>query len=109
MLFNLNCSRQFPSKRSGKDIYCGQGSGPNFAGNYTELGTFEPFNGDKKCHTNANEPGYGILIDSGVNMLTNKEDGYFSISELEVWEITGYMDEEDQFVKYKKNGGCANQ
>jgi hypothetical protein len=33
-------------------------------------------------------------------MLTNKEDGDFSISELEVWEVTGYIDEQDQFVKY---------
>ena len=31
-------------------------------------------------------------------MLTNKEDGAFTISELEVWEVTGYM--KDQFVKY---------
>ena len=33
-------------------------------------------------------------------MLTNKMDGKFTISELEVWEVTGYMDEKDQFVKY---------
>ena len=32
-------------------------------------------------------------------MLTNKKDGLFTISELEVWEVTGYM-EEDKFVKY---------
>ena len=32
-------------------------------------------------------------------MLTNKKDGRFTISELEVWEVTGYM-EEDKFVKY---------
>jgi hypothetical protein len=28
------------------------------------------------------------------------KDGGFTISELEVWEVTGYIDEEDQFVKY---------
>ena len=33
-------------------------------------------------------------------MLTNKKDGKFTISELEVWEVSGYMDEKDQFVKY---------
>ena len=33
-------------------------------------------------------------------MLTNKMDGKFTISELEVWEVTGYMDEKDHFVKY---------
>ena len=32
-------------------------------------------------------------------MLTNKEDGWFTISELEVWEVTGYM-EGDRFVDY---------
>jgi len=32
-------------------------------------------------------------------MLTNKKDGSFTISELEVWEVTEYM-EEDKFVKY---------
>jgi len=27
-------------------------------------------------------------------MLTNKEDGDFTITELEVWEVKGYVDEE---------------
>lgn len=36
----------------------------------------------------ANLSGYGIPIDSdSKNMLTNKEDGNFKISELEVWEV----------------------
>jgi hypothetical protein len=35
-------------------------------------------------------------------MLTNKKDGGFTISELEVWEVTGYM-VEDQFVSYDKD------
>jgi uncharacterized protein YxjI len=35
-------------------------------------------------------------------MLTNKRSDYFTISELEVWEITGYM-LEDQFVLYEKD------
>ena len=35
-------------------------------------------------------------------MLTNKKNGDFKISELEVWEITGYM-LEDQFVLYEKD------
>ena len=34
-------------------------------------------------------------------MLTNKKNGDFIISELEVWEITGYM-LEDQFFYYDK-------
>ena len=57
-------------------------------------------------------------------MLTNKKDKLFTISEFEVWEVTGYMDEEDRFVKYDlkevnrirkeklepyKKKGCTNQ
>ena len=39
----------------------------------------------------ANLSGYGILKDSdGKNMLTNKEDGNFTITELEVWEVTHF-------------------
>jgi hypothetical protein len=35
-------------------------------------------------------------------MLTNKEDGAFTISELEVWEVNGHMLLGDQFVEYDK-------
>ena len=101
-LFNLTRSRQFPSKRSGRDIWCSQGCGPNFGGHYPELGAWEPFNGDKKCRSRENERGYGIPIEGGVNQLTNKKDKGFTISELEVWEITGYI-LEDQFVLYEKD------
>ena len=34
-------------------------------------------------------PGYAIPVDgAGTNMLTNKKDGAFTISELEVWQVT---------------------
>ena len=36
-----------------------------------------------------------------MNILTSKKDGGFTISELEVWEITGYM-LGDKFVKCDK-------
>ena len=89
MLFNLSCSRQFPSKQSAKDIWCRNDYGPHFSGgNGGELSArHEPFNGDNKCHSWANKPGYGIPLEGGVNMLTNKKDGNFTISELEVWEV----------------------
>jgi hypothetical protein len=48
----------------------------------------EPFNGNGKCQSRANKPGYKIVIEGGKNMLTNKEDGYFTITELEVWQVT---------------------
>ncbi len=68
---------------------CHPNSGPNFGTRTSaELSAHnEPFNGDRKCYSVANKPGYGIPIEGGKNMLTNKEDGWFTISELEVWEI----------------------
>ncbi len=49
----------------------------------------EPFNGDGGCLSWANESGYRIPVDgAGTNMLTNKKDPGFTITELEVWEVT---------------------
>lgn len=47
----------------------------------------EPFNGDGNCSSYANMPGFNISRESGKNMLTNKADGMFTITELEVWEV----------------------
>ena len=48
----------------------------------------EPFNGDNKCISWAKKAGYAIPVDgAGVNMLTNKKDGDFTITELEVWSV----------------------
>ena len=91
MLINLSCCRHFPSKLTGKDIYCSKKRGPCFSGNgNSQLDALnEPFNDDDNCHSYTNEPGYDIPLDAaGLNMLTNKEDGSFTISELEVWEVT---------------------
>ncbi len=91
-LFNLTRSRVFPSTAKG-GIFCESNWGPTFDSgilNCTDLGALgEPFNGDGKCYSNANYPGYKIGVDaSGVNMLTNKKDKYFTITELEVWQVT---------------------
>jgi hypothetical protein len=52
----------------------------------------EPFNGDRKCKSKANLPGYRIPVDDGgINMLTNKKNGEFTITEIEVWQVT-YLD-----------------
>jgi hypothetical protein len=51
----------------------------------------EPFNGDGNCRSYANEPGYRIPVDgAGTNMLTNTNNKYqdFTITELEVWQVT---------------------
>ena len=36
----------------------------------------------------ANYSGYYIGVDAGKNTLTNLESGKFTISELEVWQVT---------------------
>jgi hypothetical protein len=88
-LFNLSSSRQFTNTGKG-GIYCYSKSGPNFGNEETggELGAGQPFNGDGKCGSYANKPGYKIVLEGGKNMLTNKEDGRFTITELEVWQVT---------------------
>ena len=60
--------------------------GPCFTGGEAcELGAY--LNGDGKCESSANETGYNIPLKDGINMLTNKKDGEFTITELEVWEV----------------------
>jgi hypothetical protein len=78
------------------DIYCGNKWGPSFCGSdESELvAYYEPFNGDNNCTSNACKPDFDIPVDgAGLNLLTNNEDGDFSISELEVWEVKGYVNE----------------
>jgi hypothetical protein len=68
--------------------------GPCFAGgDGGELGAVnKPFNGDGSCYSCANRPGYRIPVDgAGTNMLTNNKDDIFTITELEVWQVT-YLD-----------------
>jgi hypothetical protein len=88
-LFNLTRSRHFPSKATGKDIYCSICYGPCFSGGvWEELAAYEqPFNGKDKCRSWANKPGYNIPLVYGKNQLTNQADGGFTISELEVWLV----------------------
>ena len=65
--------------------------GPCFAGdsNVDLCAMYEPFNGDNNCVSRAEKAGYAIPVDgAGVNMLTNKKDGLFTIVELEVWQVT---------------------
>jgi hypothetical protein len=86
-LFNLSSSRQFTNTGKG-GIGCSSFCGPVFGSeDGGELYACEPFNGDRKCESWANRDGYKIVIEGGKNMLTNKKDRYFTISELEVWEV----------------------
>ena len=90
-LFNLSCARLFPSQHSGTDIYCVSWRGPAFEGGGAwELAALrEPFNGENNCCSEANKPGYkiGKETDGVTNKLTRKEDGDFTITELEVWSL----------------------
>jgi hypothetical protein len=87
MLFNLSKQSHFPNKRTGKEIYCLHIWGPCFGGGGGDLNAYyEPFNGDNACYSYAKKAGYDIPVDgAGKNMLTHKKDGYFTITELEVW------------------------
>jgi hypothetical protein len=91
MLFNLSKQSHFPNKRTGEEIFCFSDRGPNFSrGGWSDLSAFfEPFNGENKCYSYAKQPAYGIPVNWwGTNMLTNKKDGEFTITELEVWQVT---------------------
>ncbi len=62
--------------------------GPRFG--YGELVINEPFNSYRNCGSWANGNVFPINIECGKNLLTNKSDDYdkwFTISELEVWEV----------------------
>ncbi len=54
-----------------------------------ELAASAPFNGENRCESRANNPGYkiGMETDGVTNKLTRKKDGYFTITELEVWSL----------------------
>jgi hypothetical protein len=49
----------------------------------------KPFNGENNCRSWANNPGYkiGMETDGVTNKLTRKKDGWFTITELEVWSL----------------------
>ena len=87
MMFNLTCCLHFPNKGYGEhEIFCSKNKGPRFG--LGELSAYqEPLNGDKNCFSSYDKV-YRIPIDdSGKNMLTNKKESNFTITELEVWEV----------------------
>jgi hypothetical protein len=87
MLFNLTLSRHFPSTQKGEDMT--KEKYPDFCfsngliprDNYTDHG---------RCSSSARCEEFDIGFDEdGLNRLTNRVDGSFTITEIEVWEITG--------------------
>ncbi len=85
MLLNLSCQRQFPNKGTGEEIYCRTDVGPCYGG--VELGVYSPFNGQGMCESCPGLSAYGIPEEGGKNALTNLKNGFFTITELEVWSI----------------------
>ena len=88
MSFNLSCCLNFPSKGDAQEgIRCDSQFGPRFTKCVTNrLSAYQPFNGDGKCISWAGD-GYDIPQEGDKNMLTNQKDGFFTITELEVWEV----------------------
>ena len=86
-LFNLTHSRYFPSIGSRDNIACFSWVGPYFYTGSVELLANSPFNGDNMCFSYTNKPGFKIPLKGNINQLTNKKDGHFTISELEVWLV----------------------
>ena len=88
-LFNLSSSRQFPSQQGKGGINGYPNYGPAFGcKTFADLRAEEPFNGDNQCCSGANCSGYLISKEGDKNMLTNKERVRFTISEIEVWQVT---------------------
>ena len=65
------------------EIYCRSDLGPCYGNG--ELAAYHPFNGDGNCRSWASRKTYEIPLKDGKNTLTNKEDRWFTITELEVW------------------------
>ncbi len=59
-LFNLTHSRHFPSKATGRDIFCSSSYGPSFSGEGgSDLSAWrQPFNGKDNCISKVNNTGY---------------------------------------------------
>jgi hypothetical protein len=93
MLFNLTTRQLFKSQDHSKAFKYYKSDGPQFG--IAELHATEPFNGNNKCRSLVNEPGYKIEMDSEmISKLTNLKctsigytTSYFTITEFEVWEV----------------------
>ena len=93
MLFNLTTRKLFKCNKHEWAITCCKLYGPVFGAGELAASN-EPFNGNNNCRSNANCDVYKIEKDSKeIHMLTNLKckglfTSFFSISELEVWEVT---------------------
>jgi hypothetical protein len=87
MLFNLSQEKVFKNTGTGKEIFCWNCYGPCFGDSELKV-CMGKFNEDENCVSYAYHEAYKIPLGDGrKNMLTNKENGLFTITELEVWEV----------------------
>ena len=95
VLFNLTLFTSHKCKTPKMAIKCKANWGPRFGDD--ELYAVGPFNEANMCHSYINNDGYGICKDKeGRNELTDLKCGIplygiksdFTISELEVWQLT---------------------
>jgi hypothetical protein len=100
MLFNLSLFRHFPSTQKGEEMKNHKNAwqicfsdGLKIDGNLNDYGSCSS---SGKCEEF--EIGYD---EDGMNRLTNKDDGNFTVTEVEVWEITGQVIE-GEFLRFNK-------
>lgn len=93
MVFNLSKSRHFPSNCNAEDISyteSGREAGPRFSKALRASAFTWTLTDPEQCSSSAECDTYEIGYDDNkLNKLTNENDGAFTISELEIWEITG--------------------
>ena len=93
MLFNLTDQLKFPCLESDNAIFCYHDYGPCFGGQNAELVAWQPFNEENNGGSISKQTVYDIGVDKqGKNKLTNQKSEYFTITEIEVWEVNGEYD-----------------
>ena len=79
--------RHFPVEDHKHAVNCYRNGGPKFGFGELSAGT-EPFDKDNCCSSWTHKTGFNIPESTeGVNELTQIVGGYFTIDELEVWEV----------------------
>ena len=87
LVFSLSHQRSYKVIQPEKAIRCEKDRGPRFGG--ALVACSEPLNGDNACLSNPNQDWYEPIgvASGGASDLTQTTSYYFTISELEVWEV----------------------
>ncbi len=88
MLFNVTHQRKFPHTEFNGLCKSNKNTISFIGGIYELESRDEPLNGEGNFLSESKGKGYNIPLDkNGLNTLTNKKDGSFTITEMEVWEV----------------------